>query len=358
MARLRIRDPACCRRDHRRRMRWVHGDERARIRRAARERRRPGASSAPSEPAAGEPKDGGTLVVAIPGDIKRTDPALIDDSNTSYVMQNVMEGLVTLKPGTTGELEPGLAESWELSADGLTYTFKIREGVKFHDGTAVDAAAIKYNYDRWLNFPTELQDYSYYAGAVFGGYGDGSNIAATDAPDPTTFTVTLKSPVSSFLLSQTLDAVHDQQPDGPRGRRGGQHRHRRDPDPVRPGRRGLDGRHRAVQVRQLDARRQRQDRQEPRLLERRQAAHLDEVIFKPVAEEAQRLNGLSTGELDLVQTVAPIDVATIAAEPRAGGHRPRRVVQPVPRGPEPELQAHRRTRRSARPSPTRSTSRR
>src|SRR5215204_6427559 len=146
-----------------------------------------GGSTATSAPASDAPKDGGTLVVAIPGDIKRTDPALIDDSNTSYVMQNVMEGLVTLKPGTTGELEPGLAESWELSADGLTYTFKIREGVKFHDGTDLDAAAIKYNYDRWLDFPTELQDYSYYAGAVFGGYGDGSNIAATDAPDPTTF---------------------------------------------------------------------------------------------------------------------------------------------------------------------------
>ena len=66
----------------------------------------PGSSVAPSTPAEGAIKDGGTLVVAIPGDIKRTDPALIDDSNTSYVMQNVMEGLVTLKPGTTGELEP------------------------------------------------------------------------------------------------------------------------------------------------------------------------------------------------------------------------------------------------------------
>ncbi len=64
----------------------------------------PGSSVAPSTPAEGAIKDGGTLVVAIPGDIKRTDPALIDDSNTSYVMQNVMEGLVTLKPGTTGEL--------------------------------------------------------------------------------------------------------------------------------------------------------------------------------------------------------------------------------------------------------------
>src|SRR5829696_8486629 len=139
----------------------------------------PGTSTAPSgSAAAGEPKAGGTLVVAIPGDIKRTDPALIDDSNTSYVMQNVMEGLVSLKPGTTGELEPALAESWELSDDGLTYTFKIRQGVKFHDGTDVDA--------------------------VFGGYGEGSNIASTDAPDASTFTLTLKSPVSSFLLSQSL----------------------------------------------------------------------------------------------------------------------------------------------------------
>jgi peptide/nickel transport system substrate-binding protein len=45
------------------------------------------------------------------------------------------------------------------------------------------------------------------------------------------------------------------------------------------------------------------------------AAHLDEIIFKPIAEEAQRLNGLTTGELDLAQTVAPIDVATIKANP-------------------------------------------
>ena len=75
----------------------------------------PGATAAPaseapaSEAPAGGIKEGGTLVVAIPGDIKRTDPALIDDSNTSYVMMNVMQNLVRLKPGTTGELEPDLA---------------------------------------------------------------------------------------------------------------------------------------------------------------------------------------------------------------------------------------------------------
>ena len=272
----------------------------------------PGASSAPSEPAAGEPKDGGTLVVAIPGDIKRTDPALIDDSNTSYVMQNVMEGLVTLKPGTTGELEPGLAESWELSPDGLTYTFKIREGVKFHDGTDLNAEAVKYNYDRWLNFPKELQDYSYYAGAVFGGYGDGSNIAATDAPDPTTFTVTLKSPVSSFLLSQTLTPFTISSPTALQAGKADNTVVDVTQIPYAQGGAGsmvgtgpfkFDSWTLGDNVKIV---------KNPDYWNADKAAHLDEVIFKPVAEEAQRLNGHTTGELDLVQTVAPIDVATIA----------------------------------------------
>ena len=96
------RDPACSWRDHRRRLRWVHGYNAPASQAPA--SAEPGASA--FAPAEGGIKEGGTLVVAIPGDIKRTDPALIDDSNTSYVMQNVMEGLVTLKPGTTGELQP------------------------------------------------------------------------------------------------------------------------------------------------------------------------------------------------------------------------------------------------------------
>ena len=164
-------------------MRWVHRDECAGIS-GAREPPSPARPSAPSEPAAGEPKDGGTLVVAIPGDINRTDPALIDDSNSSYVMQQRHGGPrhAQARHGRRDRARPR-RELGPVSDDGLTYTFKIREGVKFHDGTDLDAAAVKYNFDRWLNIPTDLQDYTYYAGAVFGGYGDGSNIASTDAPD-------------------------------------------------------------------------------------------------------------------------------------------------------------------------------
>ncbi len=68
-------------------------------------------SGAAGSASAGPGKKGGTVVVAIPGDIKRTDPAMVDDSNSSYVAQNVMEGLVGLEPGSTAKLRPVLAES-------------------------------------------------------------------------------------------------------------------------------------------------------------------------------------------------------------------------------------------------------
>jgi peptide/nickel transport system substrate-binding protein len=276
----------------------------------------PGTSTAPSgSAAAGEPKAGGTLVVAIPGDIKRTDPALIDDSNTSYVMQNVMEGLVSLKPGTTGELDPALAESWELSDDGLTYTFKIRQGVKFHDGTDVDAAAVKYNYDRWLNFPTELQDYSYYAGAVFGGYGDGSNIAATDAPDASTFTITLKSPVSSFLLSQTLTPFTISSPTALKA--GKADNTVLDVTQI-PYAQGGDGSMVGTGPYKFKSWTLGDNvtiEKNPDYWNADKAGYLDEIVFKPVAEEAQRLNGLTTGEIDLAQTIAPIDIAAVEGNP-------------------------------------------
>ncbi len=269
----------------------------------------PGTSAAPS--AEGGIKEGGTLVVAIPGDIKRTDPALIDDSNTSYVMQNVMEGLVTLKPGTTGELQPALAESWEVSPDGLTYTFKVRQGVKFHDGTDLDAAAVKYNYDRWLAFPSELQDYSYYAGAVFGGYGAGSNIASTDAPDASTFVITLKSPVSSFLLSQTLTPFTISSPTALKAGKADNSVTDVTQIPYAQGGDGAMVGTGPFKFKSWTIGDNVTIEKNPEYWNADAMAHVDEVVFKPVAEEAQRLNGLSTGEIDLAQTIAPIDIAAV-----------------------------------------------
>ena len=274
----------------------------------------PSTEVTPAPTEANLPKDGGTLVVAIPGDISRTDPAMIDDSNSSYVMQQVMEGLVALKPGTTSGIEPSLAESWTLSPDGLTYTFKIRQGVMFHDGTALDADAVVFNYQRWKDFPVELQDYTYYAGAVFGGYGDTSNVASIEATDPFTVVITLKTPNSSFLIAQTLTTFAISSPAAlkvgnadntetdvtniPYAQGGGTAMVGTGPFKFKE---WVVGDHVTIV-------------KNPNYWNKDAAAHLDEVVFKPVSEEAQIMNGLSTGEIDVAQKVAPIDIATVKGD--------------------------------------------
>ena len=78
--------------------------------------------------------EGGTLVFAGASDPVVLDGALVSDGESLRVITQIFETLVALKPGTT-EPEPGLAESWEVSDDGLTYTFHLRDGVSFHDGS-------------------------------------------------------------------------------------------------------------------------------------------------------------------------------------------------------------------------------
>jgi len=78
------------------------------------------------------------------------DPAKAYDFFTWEIFQNIGEGLLKYKPGTT-ELEPGLAESYTVSEDGLTYTFKLRKGLKFTDGTPLTADVVKWSIDRQMH---------------------------------------------------------------------------------------------------------------------------------------------------------------------------------------------------------------
>ena len=99
------------------------------------------------------------------------DGALVSDGESLRVITQIFETLVALKPGTTEPI-PGLAESWSADATGKIWTFKIRQGVKFHDGTTLDADAVCFNFDRWYNFSGSLQNPSatYYWQVVFGGF--------------------------------------------------------------------------------------------------------------------------------------------------------------------------------------------
>ncbi len=91
-----------------------------------------------------------TLVFARGGDSESLDPGSTSDGESSRVTQQVLETLLTFE-AESFELEPGLAHDWEVSDDGLTYTFYLEEGVKFHDGTDFDAEAVKINFDRFAD---------------------------------------------------------------------------------------------------------------------------------------------------------------------------------------------------------------
>jgi ABC-type transport system substrate-binding protein len=95
------------------------------------------------------PKKGGTLVFGRGGDSVGLDPAYETDGNSFLVCDNIYEALVFYKDEFTA-LEPGLASSWDISEDGKAYTFHLRKGVKFHDGTPFNADAVVFSIGRMM----------------------------------------------------------------------------------------------------------------------------------------------------------------------------------------------------------------
>lgn len=156
-----------------------------------------------------------TFVFGASDDPKIIDGGYVSDGESLRVITQIFETLVTLTPGTT-EVVPGLSTKWDSSADGLTWTFELRQGVKFQDGTDFDAAAVCYNFDRWYNFKGAQQDpdTSYYWQAVFGGFAtkdsdsapDTSIYKSCDSSDATKAVISLQSPSSSFLPALVLPA--------------------------------------------------------------------------------------------------------------------------------------------------------
>ena len=90
------------------------------------------------------------LIVGQIAEPKALDPAAVTAVNDFRILMNVYDGLVRYKDGTL-EVEPSLATSWDISDDGTVYTFTLRDGVTFHDGSAFNADAVKFNFDRMLD---------------------------------------------------------------------------------------------------------------------------------------------------------------------------------------------------------------
>jgi len=103
------------------------------------------------------PIPAGALVYGSSGQPVNLEPGNITDGNSIIVQDQIYNRLMQFKPGST-DLEPALATNWTVSKDGKTWTFKLRQGVKFHDGTLFDAEAVKFNVERWWD-PKHPQGY-------------------------------------------------------------------------------------------------------------------------------------------------------------------------------------------------------
>jgi peptide/nickel transport system substrate-binding protein len=140
-----------------------------------------------------------TLVVAVEADFSRMDPAASRTWNTFKVVRHIFEGFVeedlTKGGDAVPEIVPALAERWEVSEDGKSYTFFLRQGVTFHDGTPWNAEAAKFNLDRMTN-----PDFEYFVptapGLLSWVFMD---LAGYEVVDEYTFRVDLTQPNGEFL---------------------------------------------------------------------------------------------------------------------------------------------------------------
>ncbi len=133
------------------------------------------------------------LVVGQIAEPASLDPGVSTASNDFRILVNIYEGLVRYMPGTL-EVEPALATDWTISDDGLTYTFNLREGVTFHDGTPFDAEAVKFNFDRLLDEEHPAADTGPFPLAFFF-----SAIDRVEVVDPMTVRIVLSEPFAPFL---------------------------------------------------------------------------------------------------------------------------------------------------------------
>ncbi len=140
----------------------------------------------------------GELNIFMASEPDHIDPALNSTVDGGCLAVNSFEGL--MRYNAKGELEPACAESYEVSEDGLTYTFTMRDGLKWSNGAALDAKDFEYAWKRLAN-PDTAADYSYLC-AMFAGYDETKGLADDDvvaSEDGKTLTVKLAAVTPYFL---------------------------------------------------------------------------------------------------------------------------------------------------------------
>jgi len=227
------------------------------------------------------------LVVGQPGEPRSLDPHTATSSNDFRIAANIYEGLVRFREGTL-ELEPALAESWEISEDGRIYTFQLRPGIHFHDGAPFNSEAVRYNFERMLREDHPERDTGPFPLSFFF-----ESIEKIETPDEFTVVFHLDEPFAPFLSNLAYPTGLMVSPDSVREHRGA---FGRNPSGTGPFRFADWESNRFVRL-----------VKNPEY--REGAPRLEGVFFRPLTDENARLTELLAGGCDLVMEVPP-DVVT------------------------------------------------
>jgi peptide/nickel transport system substrate-binding protein len=234
-------------------------------------------------------REAGTLIWGMPAETDILDPHATGGWSTYQVTYQIFEGLakedLTKADVPSPPLMPGLATSWDISPDGTVYTFKIRPGVKFHDGTPLDAAAVKFNFERFWDESSP----NFYKKAKAFVIAYTKWIKSVEVVDPMTVRVTLKAANYQWLrqglqsygqpLMVSPEAVKKYGNDGIALH------------PIGTGPFRFVSRDQGVKT----------------VLERNpdywgKPAKLDRIIIRPLQDPATRVNALENGEVQMIST--------------------------------------------------------
>lgn len=245
-----------------------------------------------------EDDSGGTLVFGRGADSTSLDPSRTTEGETFKVTINLFETLLNFGEKDT-TVQPGLAKSWEPSEDGLTYTFELEEGVKFHDGTDFNAEAVVKNFERWAAGDEEM--FPYY-NSMFGGFeGDeGHVIDSVTAEGDYKVVFKLTRPQAPFLKNLAMDMFAIASPTSFEEQ--GDDDFAKNPVGTGPFKFVDWKRNDSITIEKFDG------------YWKEGLPKLSKVIFLSIPDNSARLNALIAGDIDLADGINPSDGAKIEGD--------------------------------------------
>ena len=251
-------------------------------------------AEAEAESSAGPPQ-GGTIIVGLQAEPTTLDTQQLSDYNSSRAAYGIYDALLRFQDEST-EVEPGLAESWEISDDGLVYTLHLRQGVKFHDGTDFNAEVVKFNLERQIDVNHPFHDTGEFAYAEF----TWGTVDQVEVVDDFTVKITLKESFAPFLNHLAMHPAGMLSP-------AAVEQFGRDisSNPVGTGPFKFVSWTPGVEV----------------VLEKNQdywrgAPNVDQIIYRPIIEDQSRLTEFEAGGINFMVNIPPDDLSRLKEDAR------------------------------------------